>query len=92
MSRTIYATALLAALLLGCSKPDPEQVEFQKKFDHEAILVKTCRPDPSIESGPSLKVYRFQEQLWFNDRGIMRRVDAKVDDVCELLDEPKKRP
>jgi hypothetical protein len=25
--------------------PDSEQLEFEKKFDRDAVLVKTCRPD-----------------------------------------------
>jgi hypothetical protein len=91
MMRMIWGGALVAALLLaGCSKAkDPEQVELEKKFEREAVLVRTCPPDPSVESGPSLKVYRFKQELWFNDRGVLRRVDAKPENVCDILQEPK---
>src|SRR5882672_9847341 len=80
------ASVLLAALLVGCKEPTPEQVEFQKRFDREAVLVRTCGTDPGIASAVPLKVYRFEQQLWFNELGVWRRVDGKVDNVCDLLD------
>jgi hypothetical protein len=89
----LAGSALVIALLAGCSQKekDPAQVEFEKRFEREAVLVKTCRPDPSVASGASLKVYRFEQELWFNDRGVLRRVDATPDNVCDVLDEPPKR-
>jgi len=80
------ALLVLTLLLAGCKEPTPEQVEFQKKFDREAVLVKTCGWDPTVASGAPLKVYRFEQDLWFSDRGAWRRVDGKVDNVCDLLD------
>jgi hypothetical protein len=70
----------------GRHVPDAEELEFQKKFDREAVLVKTCAPDPSVASGVALKVYRLENELWFDDRGRWRRVDGKADNVCDLLD------
>ena len=71
---------IIALLLPGCSKEeDPEQVAFEKRFRREAVLVKT------------LKIYRFEQELWFKDRGVLRRVDATPDNVCDVLDEPPKR-
>jgi hypothetical protein len=87
------ALALCAVLVLlslaGCSKEkDPEETEFDKRFRREAVLVKTCSGDPAVASGPTAgvtKVYRFQQELWFDDRGVMRRVDAKPENVCDIL-------
>jgi hypothetical protein len=86
-------TMLIIAIgvaLVGCSKPDPEEIEFRKKFAREAVLVKTCRPDPGIESGVPLKIYRFQQEFWFDDRGNLRRVDGTLENVCDLLDTEQK--
>jgi hypothetical protein len=66
--------------------PDAEELAFETRFDREAILVKTCAPDPGLASGGPLKVYRFQNELWFKDVWKWRRVDGKVDNVCDLLD------
>jgi hypothetical protein len=40
--------------------PTPEELEFDKKFDREAVLVKTCGLDPGVASAVPLKVYRFE--------------------------------
>jgi hypothetical protein len=66
--------------------PDAEELDFEKKFDREAVLVKTCGTDPGIVSAVPLKVYRFENELWFKDTWKWRRVDGKVDNVCDLLD------
>jgi hypothetical protein len=66
--------------------PSVEELDFEKKFDREAVLVKTCGLDPGIESAAPLKVYRFENELWFRDHRRWRRVDGKVDNVCDLLD------
>jgi hypothetical protein len=66
--------------------PTPEELEFDKKFDREAVLVKTCGTDPGVASGIPLKVYRFENELWFDDRRRWRRVDGKLENVCDLLD------
>jgi hypothetical protein len=72
--------------------PDSEQLEFEKKFDRDAVLVKTCRPDPTIESGVAMKVYRFEEKLWFRERKTRwKQVDGKPENVCDLLDVEEKR-
>jgi hypothetical protein len=87
MSR-ILIPALIAAFLSGCKEKDPQQVEFDKKFKQEAVLVKTCPGDPTVGSGSTaaaIKVYRFQQELWFDDRGVARRVDAKPENVCAIL-------
>jgi hypothetical protein len=49
---------MLATLLASCEMPDSEQIEFR-----DAILVKTSREDPTIESGSPIRVYRFEENL-----------------------------
>jgi hypothetical protein len=64
---------LVVALGLGgCDrKPkDPQEVEFEKKFEREAVLVKTCPGDPRWASGPTSitqRVYRFENELWYQD-------------------------
>jgi hypothetical protein len=66
--------------------PTPEEIGFQKRFDRDAMLVKTCAPDPSLASAATLKVYRFEGELWFSDRGRWRRIDGKPENVCDILD------
>jgi hypothetical protein len=90
--RAVYSAALILLSLMGCDKPDPEQVEFNKKFDRDAVLVKTCRNDPTIASGGPMTVYRFEGKLWFNERrSRWRQIDAKPENVCDLLDVEQKR-
>lgn len=60
--------------LSGCSREpkDPQQVEFEKKFEREAVLVKTCPGDPRYASGPTAitqRVYRFENELWYWEGG-----------------------
>ncbi len=87
MKRLSAAALLFALVLAGCKEPTPEEIAFQKKFDREAVLVKTCAPDPGVASGIPMKVYRFENELWFYERGLRwRRVDGKIDNVCDLLD------
>ena len=75
--------------LSGCDGhghvPDADELEFEKKFDREAVLVKTCGVDWGISTVP-LKVYRFKDQLWFKDNLIWRPVAAGIDQVCDVLD------
>ena len=81
------AIVSLAISLAGCEKPDPEQVEFNKKFDRDAVLVKTCGEDPAIAGGSLMRVYRFQNKLWFLElKSRWREIDAKPENVCDLLD------
>jgi hypothetical protein len=76
-----------AIVLAGCEKPDPEQTEFDKKFDRDAVLVKTCGADPAIAGGSLMRVYRFQDKIWFLElKRRWRQIDAKPDNVCDLLD------
>jgi hypothetical protein len=93
MQRFLYPTLLVAAftafgLLIYFNRyiPTPEEIEFDKKFDREAILVKTCGPDPGLASGTPLKVFRFGEKLWYRDLNRWRQIDAKPENVCDLLD------
>ncbi len=81
-----FLIIIASSLLLGCSKPTPEQAEFQKRFDRDAVLAKTCGGDSGIASAVPLKVYRFEKELWFSDRGTWRRVEGQHDNVCDLLD------
>ena len=70
---------LASATLSGCQKEDPQQVEFEKNFARDAILVRVCPPDPTLASGPgsaARQVYRFQSELWTYYHGDLRRVDA----------------
>jgi hypothetical protein len=83
----ILGIVALGVALSSCEKPDPEQVEFDKKFDRDAVLVKTCRDDPTIAGGSPMRVYRFQDKLWFLEyKRRWRQIDAKPDNVCDLLD------
>jgi hypothetical protein len=89
--RTQVLCAVIALLsLAGCSK-DPEEAELNKRFRREAVLVKTCPPDPAYAGGGTgptsvaTKIYRFQDELWFYDAGVLRRVDAKPENVCVVL-------
>jgi hypothetical protein len=87
MARFLSILTVAVILLTGCEKPDPEQVEFDKKFDRDAVLVKTCRDDPTIAGGSPMRVYRFQDKLWFLEyKRRWRQIDAKPDNVCDLLD------
>ncbi|WP_375762867.1 hypothetical protein ACE10X_22400 [Bradyrhizobium sp. Pha-3] len=90
MGRFLLVIAIIVALgvfaYFNRRIPTPEEIGFQKKFDRDAVLVRTCAPDPGVASGATLKVYRFEGELWFNDRGIWRRVDGKPENVCDLLD------
>jgi hypothetical protein len=68
-------------------EPTPEEIEFEKKFNREAVLVKTCGTDPGVASTEPLKVFRFEEKLWYREDGRRwRQVDGKPDNVCDLLD------
>lgn len=69
--------------------PTSEEVEFDKKFDQAAVLVKTCGPEPGIATAVPIKVHRFEEKLWYRDDHRWRQVDAKPDNVCDLLDVEK---
>jgi hypothetical protein len=67
---------------------DPQQVEFEKKFQREAVLVKTCPGDPRYASGPTAvaqRVYRFQKELWYQDVNGYRKVEATPETVCSVL-------
>jgi hypothetical protein len=84
--KRVGAVALLFALVLaGCKERTREEIAFDEKFDREAVLVKTCGLNPGVASAVPLKVYRFENELWFHDTR-WRRVDGKVDNVCDLLD------
>lgn len=86
-----YGLILASAVLLqSCQKTDPDEEKLRQAFDRDAVLVKTCRPDPGIASAIPLKVYRFQNGLWFEDRRRLRRVDGNVENVCDLLDVEQK--
>ena len=61
------------------------ELQFEKKFDQEAILVKTCGVDWGISTVP-LKIYRFEDQLWFKDNFVWRRVAAGTAQVSDVLD------
>jgi hypothetical protein len=88
-------TSLIVVLgLSGCKEQpmDPKKVEFEKKFDQEAVLVKTCPGDPRWASGPSSsaqQVFRFEKELWYTDVGGHRKVEATVETVCDVLQPPK---
>lgn len=89
----VIVVVIVSATLSGCSqKKDPQQVEFERKFEREAVLVRVCPPDPTLASGPgsaARQVYRFQNELWTYDQGVLRRVDAKPENVCDILQFPK---
>jgi hypothetical protein len=90
MARFLGTAAIFLALglLIYFSRyvPTPEEVEFNKKFDREAVLVKTCGQEPGIASPSLMKVFRFEEKLWYRDFHRWRQVDGTPDNVCDLLD------
>jgi hypothetical protein len=51
----LLAICVVVIGLAGCNREpepkDPQQVEFEKKFEREAVLVKTCPGDPRYASG-----------------------------------------
>ena len=70
------AAFLLIGLVSYCTRyvPTPEEVEFDKKFDQGAVLVKTCGPEPGLATAIPMKVYRFEEKLWYRDDHRWRQV------------------
>jgi hypothetical protein len=89
MFQKVAIILVAAFMLVGCkNEKDPEQVELERRFEREAVLVRTCPADPRLASGPTAvatRVYRFEEELWFEDRSVLRRVDATPEDVCAIL-------
>jgi len=90
------ATIVIVALgLNACNErepKDPQQVDFEKKFEREAALVITCPGDPRYASGPTAiaqRVYRFEKGLWYRDVGGYRKVEATPETVCKVLQLPK---
>jgi hypothetical protein len=86
----VVTILIIAFGLAGCDrKPtDPQQIEFEKKFQRDAVLVKTCPGDPRRASGPTAitqRVYRFENELWYDDADRYRRVEATPETVCNLL-------
>jgi hypothetical protein len=80
--------------LTGCKDEprDPQQVEFEKKFDHDAVLVRTCPADPRYASGPTAaaqRVYRYERELWFVDVGGPRKLEATPETACDVLVIPR---
>lgn len=94
MFRTMILMLTVSVILSGCKEQerDPQQVEFEKKFEREAVLVRTCPGDPRFASGRTavaVRVYRFQKELWYQDIDGYRRVDATPENVCTILTIPK---
>jgi hypothetical protein len=74
-----WRDTLASVVLAGCEKPDPKQVR-------DAVLVKTCRDDPTIAGGSPMRVYRFQDKLWFLEyKRRWCQIDAKPDNVSTCL-------
>jgi hypothetical protein len=97
MIRPVAALVFIIGLS-GCNvdSKEPKQVEFEKKFDEEAVLVKTCPGDPRWASGPTAagqRVYRFEKELWALDvgRGMTRyrKLEATSETVCDVLVGPR---
>ena len=55
MWRILTLILTCSVILNGCKEKerDPQQVEFEKKFEHEAVLVRTC-----LEIHASLRALR----------------------------------
>ncbi|MBR1223781.1 hypothetical protein JQ600_02565 [Bradyrhizobium sp. AUGA SZCCT0176] len=85
----IVVSALSASAPSALAAPkNPQQAEFEKRFDREAVLVRTCPGDPAYASGPTSntqRVYRFEKELWVRTVKGYQRVDGAPDTVCELL-------
>jgi hypothetical protein len=91
---TIVISTFLALLASGCDdtpRPDPETAEMQKAFDREGVLVKTCATHSGSATGGSVSVYRFRNELWFRDgpNRLLRRVEASLENVCDVLHPPR---
>jgi hypothetical protein len=92
----VLAILIVGLGLSGCNEQqeskDPQQVEFEKKFEREAVLVKTCAGDPRYASGPTAaaqRVYRFEKELWYLDIKRYRKMEAAPEAICEALLIPK---
>jgi hypothetical protein len=84
---SIGSVPLAVTGLRGCDRSvsDADQAAFEKTFNQEAVLIKTCGVDPGISSLP-LRVYQFNNQLWFKDISRWRPIAAGKDNVCDVLD------
>jgi len=89
--------ALVLVIIFGfggfseAAPKDPQQVEFEKKFEREAALVRTCPGDPRFASGPTAaaqRVYRYEKELWFIDVTGPRRLEAAPEAACDALTVP----
>jgi hypothetical protein len=91
----LLTVSVLVLGLGGCGErppPDPKKVEFEKKFEQEAVLVKTCPSDPRWATGPTSaaqRVYRYEKELWYTDVYGHRKIEATPDTVCDVLTIPK---
>lgn len=92
--RRVGTILILFLGLSGCNEKqprDPQLVEFEKKFEREAILVKTCHGDPRYASGPTAaaqRVYRYEKELWFEDISGPRKIEATPEAACDTLITP----
>ena len=91
---TVAFFVFFSLLAFGCDntpKPDRETAEMQKAFDREGVLVKTCAPQSTGAAGGPVSVYRFRNELWFRDgpNRLLRRVEATLENVCEVLQAPR---
>ena len=86
----LITVVVFALALSGCfeQRPkDPQQVKFEKRFEREAVLVKTCAGDPRYATGPTAaaqRVYRFEKELWYLDARTdrFRKVEARFVTFC----------
>lgn len=78
----VLGIVALCAALGGCDQTDSE---FENKFTHEALLVKTCGVAEKISKVP-LRVYRYDGKLWFKEDSIWWQIDAGTERVCDVLD------
>ncbi|MET4603430.1 hypothetical protein ABIB90_002908 [Bradyrhizobium sp. JR4.1] len=89
----LVAIMIAGVALAGCKEQvkDPQQVEFERKFEREAVLVRTCPGDPRYASGPTAaaqRVYRFEKELWFIDIDGPRKLETNPEAACSTLTLP----
>jgi hypothetical protein len=81
---------MIPPAIIGLSACSLWESEFEKMFNREAALAKTCGVDRAVSTVP-LRVYRFKDQLWFKDNSVWRPVAAGIDQVCDVLDVDARR-
>jgi len=87
LTMIITAIGLFKSLPSRTEKP-PQQSAFEKRFEQEALLVKTCPGDPRYASGPTaitVRIFELDKKLWYEDVDGYHTVAASPETVCDIL-------